>query len=109
LRATERLVDAVFEGKHSEHLIKNGADKTKLVMYRGGFINNGITASVVNLLNIIDYNKFDVTLIDDGTNIKKSKEIHMQNMDKNVHHIFRFGTWNASLTDLYRHTLFLST
>src|SRR5699024_12353459 len=43
-----------------------------------------------------------------GTNIKKSKEIHMQKMDKNVHHIFRFGTWNASLADLYRHTLFLS-
>src|SRR5699024_1426757 len=45
----------------------------------------------------------------DKTKIKKSKEIHMQKMDKNVHHIFRFGTWNASLADLYRHTLFLST
>lgn len=108
-QATERFVDAVFEEKHSEHLFKIGTDKTKILMYGGGFLNNGITASVVNLLNIIDYDKFDVTLIDHGTNIKKSKEIHMQKMDKNVHHIFRFGTWNASLADLYRHTLFLST
>src|SRR5690625_7212897 len=78
-------------------------------MYGGGFLNNGITASVVNLLNIIDYDKFDVTLIDHGTNIKRSKKIHMQQMDKNVHHINTFGTWNASLSDIYRHTLFIST
>src|SRR5699024_2848535 len=71
-RATERFVDAVFEEKHSEHLFKIGTDKTKILMYGGGFLNNGITASVVNLLNIIDYDKFDVTLIDHGTNIKKS-------------------------------------
>src|SRR5699024_7667722 len=77
-RATERFVDAVFEEKHTENLFKIGTDKTKILMYGGGFLNNGITASVVNLLNIIDYDKFDVTLIDHGTNIKKSKEIHMQ-------------------------------
>src|SRR5699024_10236312 len=90
-RATERFVDAVFEEKHSEHLFKIGTDKTNILMYGRGFLNNGIIASVVNLLNIIDYDKFDVTLIDHGTNIKKSKEIHKQKMDKNVHHIFRFG------------------
>lgn len=107
--ATERFVNVVFGGDPSEDLIKLGTNKTKILIYGGGFLNNGITASVVNLINIIDYDKFDVTLIDHGTNIKKSKKMHMQRVNENVHHIFRFGTWNASLVDLYRHVFFLKT
>lgn len=108
-RATERFVDIVFEGKASKNLVRLGTDKTKILIYGGGFLNNGITASVINLLNIFDYNQFDVTLVDHGSKIKKSKITHMQKMNKNVHHIYRFGTWNANLADLWRHTLFLIT
>src|SRR5699024_12386813 len=72
-------------------------------------LNYRIYWSCRNLLNIIYYDQFCVYFNEQGTNIKKSKEIPIQKIDKNVHHIFRFGTWNASLADLYRHTLFLST
>src|SRR5699024_2573618 len=75
--ATDRFVDAVFEEKHTENLFIIGTDKTKILVYGGVFLKNVITASVVNLLHIIDYDKFDVTLIDHGTNIKKSIVIHM--------------------------------
>src|SRR5699024_2801363 len=108
-QATARFVDTVFHGKPSRHLFKIGTDKKKILIYGGGFLNNGITAAVVSLLNTIDYDTYDVTLIDHGTNIKSSKKNHMQKVDARVHHIFRFGTWNASLADLYRHTFFLKT
>src|SRR5699024_3650366 len=62
--ATRRFVEVVFDGKSSEHLFKLGSEKTKILVYGGGFLNNGITAAVVSLLNSIDYDRFDVTLID---------------------------------------------
>lgn len=108
-QATARFVDTVFHGKPSEHLFKIETDKTKILIYGGGFLNNGITAAAISLLNTIDFDKYDVTLIDHGTHIKESKQHHMQKVDPRVHHIFRFGTWNATLTDLYRHVFFLKT
>lgn len=107
--ATRRFVGVVFDGKSSEHLFRLGTEKTKILVYGGGFLNNGITAAVVSLLNSIDYDRFDVTLIDHGVRIKDSKLEHMRKVNGNVHHIFRFGTWNVSLLELYRHTLFLKT
>src|SRR5690625_950057 len=107
--ATRRFVEVVFDGESSEHLFKLGTDKTKILMYGGGFLNNGITAAVVSLLNSIDFERFDVTLIDHGSSVKVSKREHMLKVDERVHHIFRFGTWNVSLVDLYRHVWFLRT
>jgi CDP-glycerol glycerophosphotransferase len=108
-QATKRFVAAVFKGESSDNLFKIATNKTKLLMYGGGFLNNGITASVINLLNLMDYEKYDVTLVDHGGNIRNPKKMQMQKVNKNVHHIFRFGTWNATLLDLYRHTIFLKT
>src|SRR5699024_5610329 len=59
--ATELFGDAVCEEKYTRNLLKVGFYITKTLMYGGGFLNHGITASVVNLLNIIDYDKFYVT------------------------------------------------
>src|SRR5699024_9017194 len=57
----------------------------------------------------IDFERYDVTLIDHGVGVKASKREHMLKVDERVHHIFRFGTWNVSLVDLYRHVWFLRT
>ncbi|GIN85356.1 CDP-glycerol glycerophosphotransferase [Heyndrickxia sporothermodurans] len=105
--ATKRFVDTVFFEKPSEHLIKVGTDKTKLLIYGGGFLNNGITASVINLLNTIDYNLYDVTLIDYGGTPKEEKVNNLQKIKKDVHYIYRVGTWNATLSEWYRHALLL--
>lgn len=103
--ATKRLIDTVFHGQPSENIIHVGTNKTKILMYPGGFLNNGITASVISLLNGIDYNTYDVTLIDHGNNLKDEKWQNMEKINKHVHHIFRVGTWNASVSELYRHSI----
>lgn len=108
-QATRRFVDTVFAGEPSRDLFRIGTDKTKILLYGGGFLNNGITASVINLLNTIDYEQFDVTLIDHGGKIKASKQIHMRKVPGQVHHLFRYGTWNTTLVELYRHVFFLLT
>ncbi|SES88747.1 CDP-glycerol glycerophosphotransferase [Oceanobacillus limi] len=108
-QSTARLVDTIFHGKVSEDLFSVETNKTKILIYGGGFLNNGITSSLISLLNSIDYEKYDVTLIDHGTNTKKMKWNNMEKVNNNVHHIFRLGTWNASLIDMYRHTLFFYT
>src|SRR5699024_2796372 len=63
--------------------------------------------SVVSLLNGIDYDQYDVTLIDHGNNVKEEKWQNVKKINDNVHHIFRVGTWNASIADLYRHHVIL--
>src|SRR5699024_1854887 len=106
-QATKRLVDTIFHQQPSAHIIPTGTHKTKILMYGGGFLNNGITSSVVSLLNGIDYDRYDVTLIDHGNNVKEEKWQNVKKVNNNVHHIFRVGTWNASIADLYRHHVIL--
>ncbi|HAM80019.1 CDP-glycerol glycerophosphotransferase family protein [Ornithinibacillus bavariensis] len=108
-QATTRFVDTVFFQRPTENTYKAETNKKKLLIYGGGFLNNGITSSIISLLNSIDYDKYDITLIDHGTNKNKIKWANMEKVNKNVHHIFRGGTWNASLLDIFRHTLFLYT
>lgn len=105
--ATERFIDTFFHGKLTENLITVGTDKTKILIYGGGFLNNGITASVINLLNSIDYIQYDVTLIDFDSNMKEEKINNLKKINKNVHFIYRVGTWNATMKEWYRHALFL--
>ncbi|MGE8206622.1 CDP-glycerol glycerophosphotransferase family protein [Heyndrickxia sp. NPDC080065] len=106
-KATSRIVDIVFLGKPTEHQIKVGTDKTKILIYGGGFLNNGITTSFINLLNAIDYNKYDVTVVDYGNNNKEEKLNNIKKINKNVKYLYRVGSWNATLSDWYRHSLML--
>ncbi|MEB6549568.1 CDP-glycerol glycerophosphotransferase family protein [Heyndrickxia sporothermodurans] len=105
--ATERFVNAVFYEKIQEkYLIRTATNKTKILIYGGGFLNNGITASITNLLKSIDYDLYDVTLIDYG-NQKEEKIHNLNKIDKNVHIIYRVGSWNATIAERLRHILFL--
>ncbi|RAG60451.1 teichoic acid synthase, partial [Burkholderia multivorans] len=63
--ASARVLDVVFRGRESEgRVIRGFADgRRTLVLYLGGLITNGITSSVLNLLNRIDPEKVDVTAL----------------------------------------------
>ncbi|WKB35005.1 CDP-glycerol glycerophosphotransferase family protein [Terrilactibacillus sp. S3-3] len=105
-KATERFVEIVFEGKASEDCFKVETNKTKILIYAGGFYNNGITSSVTNLLNNIDYNKYDVTVVDYGNDTRKEKWAHLEKLNQHVKILYRVGTWNAMLSEWYKHNLF---
>lgn len=63
-RATQRVIDIVFNGNAKPYNIISdfSTNKTSILLYPGGLLPNGITTSAVNLLNSLDYDKFDVSV-----------------------------------------------
>ncbi len=61
--ATERVVDVVFRGKGEEYDVRDDFSdgREKILIYLGGMRTNGITTSLLNLLDNIDYTRFDVS------------------------------------------------
>jgi glycosyltransferase involved in cell wall biosynthesis len=75
---TARVVDSFFGKKESSSDIEKEKKKKNILFYCGGFKNNGITTSALNLFNCIDYDKYNVILIkssdyhpDQDNNFKK--------------------------------------
>lgn len=62
---TARVVDIVFRGVTAGMRVKpaRSDDRIRLLLYMGGMRSNGITTSVLNLLNAIDHDKYDVTAL----------------------------------------------
>lgn len=102
-RVTERVVNHVFgSGEKKLKLISNlSTDKEKILIYPGGMMNNGITSSFINLMNNIDYQKFDVSCF---TATPHAKEVlnNMDKVNKNVRFLFKPGLPVYKLFDVYR-------
>jgi CDP-glycerol glycerophosphotransferase len=91
-RVTARVVDVVFGGGE---LAKGEAvslltEKTRLAIYAGGLFRNGITTSLLALLDQIDYDRYDVTLLynyqDDPVRLGFAERIN-----RHVRHVPRIG------------------
>lgn len=97
---TDKVIERVFTSKHKRKKEKKCAKK-RLLIYPGGMKNNGITSSVINLLENIDYNQYDVTLF---TNRSNNEEIlnNLNNVNQNVRIILRVGPLAASLKETYK-------
>lgn len=83
-----------FKSKHK---------KTKILMYPGGMINNGITSSAINLLDNIDYDQYDVTIFLGYT---RNLEVlnNIKTVNPNVRIMFRYGPLLATTIEKYQDT-----
>lgn len=95
---TKRLVEKIFEEKFTETQVR---EKEKILIYAGGLMNNGITSSLLNLLNNIDYDRFDITIFLQKTN-KKIALDNLNQVNNNVNIIFRSGAFFATFMENYR-------
>ncbi|UBH16501.1 glycosyltransferase [Macrococcus armenti] len=98
---TEKLVSIVFG---DEICTINNENKKKILMYPGGMINNGITSACKNLLEHIDYNKYDVTIFINNTN----NPIVLNNLEEvnpNVRVILRSGPLQSTLLEYYLNSM----
>ncbi|WP_417235162.1 CDP-glycerol glycerophosphotransferase family protein [Arthrobacter sp.] len=61
--ATDRLIDVVFRGNTDRPGVRteHSDGRESILIYLGGMASNGITTSVLNLLDNIDHDRFDVT------------------------------------------------
>lgn len=62
----------------------------KIINLPWGMVNNGITSSFLNLIDNIDYEKYDVTVIANSNNNIEINN-NLKKMNKNVRPLFRFG------------------
>lgn len=105
-KASSRFIDIVFQQNSKNKLISTLTNKKKILMYCGAFYNNGITMSALTLLDQIDYDRYEVVVIENHKG-KEEKWNNMRKVHKNVHFIYRPGELNRSLWDSYRHQLTL--
>jgi CDP-glycerol glycerophosphotransferase len=91
-QVTKRLVDFVFGHQNVDgiKIIDVNSTKTKIVLYPGGMMDNGITTSFLNLTDNIDYDKYDVTVLMEVPN-RQEKRKNIARMNSNVRPMFRFG------------------
>lgn len=85
--STAKLIDCFFNNNQQNvEFLSN--KKTKILMYGGGLINNGITSSFINLLNAIDYDKYEICTIE-GMNRSVDVTNQRYKINDNVHFFFR--------------------
>lgn len=63
--ASERIIDVVLRGNTQGHDVRplRSDGRTRILIYLGGMRPNGITSSALNLLNNIDHDRFDVSVL----------------------------------------------
>ncbi|WP_066258926.1 CDP-glycerol glycerophosphotransferase family protein [Neobacillus drentensis] len=100
---TARIVQYVFKQEKLPINVINqlDKDKKKILIYPGGLLNNGITSSFINLVDNIDYSKYDVSIF---MKSPKSKEAlnNIAKVNKNARFLFRNGLEVRSLLEVYR-------
>ncbi|WP_167390532.1 CDP-glycerol glycerophosphotransferase family protein [Actinobacillus porcitonsillarum] len=96
-----RVVNWFINGKEdpNEKIALN--DKKSLLIFGGEFLPNGITTSIINLLNNIDYTKYAVSLVIDPNAISREEKRLAQfaRVSPYVNIIPRVGRMNRSIED----------
>jgi CDP-glycerol glycerophosphotransferase len=103
-RATERIVDIVFRGNREGYAISQVEqdERLSILINAGSMRANGITASVLNLLDTIDHDRFDVSVVF-PTSYRKVVLGKQREINPRVRQFSRVGGMNGSkLTHLGR-------
>ncbi|UDM78998.1 glycosyltransferase [Vagococcus fluvialis] len=104
-RALEIIFDENYVGKKE---LKFKSDKKVLMFYSGGLYNNGITNSLLNLCDNINYDKYEIILFEfDNFNRSEVKRNNLKRLNKNVRLVFHFGMNPTSVLDNINKNLLL--
>ncbi|MCY7866529.1 CDP-glycerol glycerophosphotransferase family protein [Bacillus spizizenii] len=100
-KVTERVVEYIFKNVGELKVIKDiNGQKEKILIYPGGLMNNGITSSFINLMNNIDYDRFDVSCF---LKTPHSKEVlnNISKINKNARLLFKPGLPVYDIKEVY--------
>ena len=95
--ATKRVIDIVFRGNTDGYRVTDAArdGRTTVLINGGGMRPNGITSSLINLLNEVDYRRFDVSVV--FPNSRRKVIVAKQGeLNPNVRQFARVGGMNGS-------------
>ncbi|PTI78441.1 hypothetical protein BU064_07790, partial [Staphylococcus succinus] len=99
------IIERILKNKEKDY-IKVNNDKKNILMYCGGFLNNGITSSAINLSHAIDYNDYNLIIIEKG-NLGKIEKDNMRRIHPNANLLYRGGQSNTTLKE-YRKNMFVT-
>lgn len=91
--STERIINTLFNEDDS-YTYSVSDQKTNILFYCGGFLNNGVTTSAINLMNNIDYDKYNVIVADKGT-FNEEDMFNFSKLNPNVKKLYRVGAMNV--------------
>lgn len=107
--ASARVVNVIFKGELANYktLKINKTPKIKLLIFMGGMKQNGITASALNLLGNIDYDRFDVSVLLPEPTRKSDRSLY-DRVDSRVRQFMRFGSFPATTEHIIDHEEYLA-
>ncbi|MFF2287831.1 CDP-glycerol glycerophosphotransferase family protein [Peribacillus butanolivorans] len=100
---TERIVLNIFNNstKHLNTITGLDSSKEKILIYSGGMKDNGITSSFINLMNNIDYEKYDVSCFTATPHSQEALK-NLNKVNKNVRFLFKPGLPVYKLGEVYK-------
>lgn len=104
---SKKIVDIIFAGHEKGYAVhREKADKKKMLISRGGMLVNGISTSLLNLLNNIDYDDWDITLM--ITKAKNQKENEMiEQINPSVRVMLGNDNFNMTFIEQMRHKYYM--
>lgn len=105
-RISEKIIRTVFE-KNAEgvRMLDCGNGKEKLLISRGRMLVNGISTSLINLLNQIDYDRYDVTVLLEPPKNQQQKDLVLRIHPK-ARVMIRSGMMLRGLTEDIRNNFY---
>jgi CDP-glycerol glycerophosphotransferase len=94
---SRRIVDVVFRGRADGSRVRSISDdgRASLLLHLGGMRSNGITTSALNLLNAIDHDRFDVSVVF-GRPRSQDQLSNQARINPRVRQFHRVGGMNGS-------------
>ncbi|MCU9613263.1 CDP-glycerol glycerophosphotransferase family protein [Caldibacillus lycopersici] len=101
-KVTARITDTlILRNGNQLNEISVYNDKEKIIIYPGGMRDNGITSSFINLMNNIDFERFDVTCFTQSSNTQEVLK-NLDRVNKNVRFLFKPGIPAYRLFEVYK-------
>lgn len=95
-KASLRTLNFMLGKFNGEKLYKS--NKKVIAIYGGGFYNNGITQSLINMSKALDYSKYEIIVIDNDK-IFNDKLYNIMRLNSKVHIITLFSEINRNVLD----------
>jgi CDP-glycerol glycerophosphotransferase (TagB/SpsB family)/glycosyltransferase involved in cell wall biosynthesis len=95
--SASRVIDIVFRGRTDGYRVRTARTdgRKRLLFFLGGMKSNGITTSVLNLLNAVDHETYDVTALMPLMRRRTLRE-NQRHVHPAVRQVFRIGGMNGS-------------
>lgn len=99
--SADRILEVILDDAKEHHVIDTLLnDKKRMLMYIGITRVNGITETFGSLLNMMDYDRFDVTVIALNSNNSYEKE-KLESLNKNARVLMKVGTYAMTFEENY--------